>query len=448
MDAPDIVRDDWVYQGGILFYAKVGPCEIPRVESSDLRKEFLPKMTSEGERRIARWSKSGAPDSFVRAQLKHYGVQFDESDLSGNGVDLLTKVLEDGKCDSVPQHISDLREEMHQAYIEQLSEERLRLRPEWLIEKYFLTKGKPDRAKTETVVDVPCGRWDFEMRKACEAAAKIEGLHCAKGDGPRHKNVFLGWDEAAVKKAAEDHIAADKAKEDAKEAEREQESIRSHWRYHLAIEKPERIAQGFSPVGKYDIDCKDIEESWPDDVKKMSMNIHATKMPSVFKAQFDFGILEGVMIMSRDLPALLKYCKIPPQADESEDEEWEEEEEEAKEATGANTGDKRKAASPTGPRKEAKTDTVESNPLKYHVRLRCRDKAEMDNCPSPCKGTITFADDKFTRFSGEATLPGIAVDVPFKGYKSADKPVNKRLEWETFSWEAWSQQSNVITVGW
>lgn len=110
MDAPDIVRDDWVYQGGILFYAKVGPCEIPRVESSDLRKEFLPKMTSEGERRIARWSKSGAPDSFVRAQLKHYGVQFDESDLSGNGVDLLTKVLEDGKCDSVPQHTSLISE--------------------------------------------------------------------------------------------------------------------------------------------------------------------------------------------------------------------------------------------------------------------------------------------------------------------------------------------------
>ncbi|KAI4594401.1 hypothetical protein KJ359_008425 [Pestalotiopsis sp. 9143b] len=319
--------------------------------------------------------------------------------------------------------------------------------PDWIMRRYFLTNGQPDRTKTETVVDIPCGRYDFQMEKTCEAAAEIEGLHCAKGPGPEHKNVFLGWDEAAVQKAAEEHTAADKAKLEAQKASREQARIKSQRKYHLAIEKPERIAQGFSPVGKYDIDCKEVEDQWPDDAKKMAMNIHATKMPSVFKAQFDFGILEGVIIMSRDLPALLKYCKIPAKADESEDDEWDEEGE-AEGATDATTGDKRKAASPTGPRKEAKTDTVESNPLKYHVRLRCRDKAEMDNCPSPCKGTITFADDKFTRFSGEAVLPGVADHVPFKGYKSAAKPVNKRLEWETFSWEAWSRQSNVITVGW
>lgn len=335
---------------------------------------------------------------------------------------------------------------MHEEYIAQLSNKSLSYFPDWLMRKYFLTNGQPDRTKTETVVDIPCGRYEFQMEKTCKAAAEIEGLHCAKGPGPEHKNVFLGWDKAAVKKAAEEHTAADKVKQEAKDAAQEQERIRSQWRYHLAIEKPERIALGFSPVGKYDIDCKEIEAEWPDDAQKMTMNIHPTRIPGVFKAQFDFGMMEGVMIMSRDLAALLQYCKISPEADESEDEE-ELDEDDAEGPTDAATGDKRKAASPTGPRKATKTDTVESNPLKYHVRLRCRETGEGGIAATPEKGTVTFADGKFTRFSGEAVLPWVANDVLFKGYKSADKPANKRLEWQTFSTKRWVEQSDVITIG-
>ncbi len=51
----------------------------------------------------------GYSGSFVRGQLKHYGVEFDEKEISGNGTHLIKKVLQAGKCDKVPDNIAELR---------------------------------------------------------------------------------------------------------------------------------------------------------------------------------------------------------------------------------------------------------------------------------------------------------------------------------------------------
>ncbi|ETS84748.1 hypothetical protein PFICI_02773 [Pestalotiopsis fici W106-1] len=427
----EVVRDGFSCIGedfSVLLTRASRRFAIPRCEADVLRQQFLPKVTPEGQRRIANWARNtDIPDAFVRAQLKHYGVQYDESEISGDGADLLTKAVAAGKCDSVPQHISDLREQMYQEFIVKPSTRELGYHPEWIAPRYFLTSGQPDRSKTTTVVDIPCDRSDFQMKRVCEAAAKVEGLHFAKGSLDKNKHVFLGWDEAAVKKAAEDFVVEADAAAKAADEQKHQQRIKSQGKYLCTLDEPERVAQGFSPVGKYEIECEEITDQWPEDSKKMTMNIHPTNVQGLYKAQFDFGILVGVMIISRNVEDIKKYRRISDDEDESEDDE------ENEETNNAPTGSKRKAPPVTGPRKEAKVDDAEPSPFKYELRLRARETGEGDIFPDPCKGTIIFGDDKFTWFKGSATLPCVG-DEPFRGYKVADKPVDKRWKWETFSW--------------
>lgn len=81
-----IARDGFSSEYG-RFYAKNW---VERVDSTSLKAMFLPKMTREGGRMLQK-------TDFVRGQLQHYGVQFDESEFSGNGTLLLKKMLQAGK---------------------------------------------------------------------------------------------------------------------------------------------------------------------------------------------------------------------------------------------------------------------------------------------------------------------------------------------------------------
>lgn len=68
-DYKDIRRDGFVYGLG-RFQAEPGPMD--RVEGARLRGMFLPKLSREGQKAIR------DNLSFVRCQLNHYGVQFEE----------------------------------------------------------------------------------------------------------------------------------------------------------------------------------------------------------------------------------------------------------------------------------------------------------------------------------------------------------------------------------
>jgi hypothetical protein len=117
-DDNDITRDGFVYSRG-KFYAQLG--RVERVEGSSLRGMFIPRITPEG-RRLLDGSLSGF---FVRGQLKHYGVQFANIEISGSGIHLLRKVLQAGKCDKVPDNITELREQMHAEWLNKLPPEQL-----------------------------------------------------------------------------------------------------------------------------------------------------------------------------------------------------------------------------------------------------------------------------------------------------------------------------------
>lgn len=80
-------------------------------------------------------------NNFVRGQLKHYGVQFDERNFSGKGAILMKKVLQAGKRDKVPDHIAELRDQMHTEWLNKCTPEELSNYPEFAMERYFLSSA-------------------------------------------------------------------------------------------------------------------------------------------------------------------------------------------------------------------------------------------------------------------------------------------------------------------
>ncbi|KAI1419720.1 hypothetical protein F5Y12DRAFT_205347 [Xylaria sp. FL1777] len=428
MPYDEIARDGFSCAFG-RFYSSPGRGE--RVAGSVLRASFLPKLTPAGNKYIR-----DSGDSFVRSQLKHYGVAFDDSEFTGNGTQLLKEVLQAGKCDQVPPQISKLRDEMHAEWLTQLTPQELSGNPEWIIERYFLTSGQPDRAKTATVVGIPHDKYSsYRSGQLRDAVDQISGLHHATGNGPETQTIFIGWDSAAVNQAAERHASEEAKAAKAANQEREQERSELHDEY-LETLKRKKGSKAYSPVGTYIVDCQEIEGQWPDQADDLSLDIQATDEPGIYEASFDFGILEGVMIIGRDEMAVKQYCsQLDSESDDEEDSSEDEKE----------SGSKRKhaAAAPKSrgrgrPPKKAKA-SASSQSQKYHLKLRCAETVESMIYHEPSDGTITFQDKNMASFTGEASFPCVGTSVPFTARKTSDAVHGQGNSWSDYSEAAYER---------
>ncbi|KAE8450780.1 hypothetical protein EG329_005693 [Mollisiaceae sp. DMI_Dod_QoI] len=443
----DITRDGFTCSYG-RFYAL--PDRVERVEGSSLRRMFLPTLNPEGRKQInARHS-----DYFVRGQLKHYGVQFDESEISGNGTLLMKKVLQAGKCDKVPDHITKLREQMHTEWLDKLNPEQLSSSPEWVMDRYFLSSGQPDRTRMTTVVGIPFDRHSsYRVGQMREATSKVAGLHQETGLGPKTQTIFMGWDPVAVSKAAKGHAAKEAKELQAAKDERENERLALHTDYlnTLKRKKSSKNSKTYSPVGSYIINCKEIEEQWPDQADDLTLDIRETKEPGVFDASFEFGVLEGVMIISAEENTLEQYCsQLDREAESDWDENWseregEDEDEEKFENEDENEGDigdgrkpttgsKRKAKAPQGRgRLPKKSKPRAAQPGTYLLRLKCRETGEGQIYDTAKEGTIRFEDESLVSFVGKANLPCVGQGVPFTARKKSDAPACSGNTWAEYS---------------
>jgi hypothetical protein len=114
-----------------------------------------------------------------------------------------------------------------------------------------------------------------------------------------------------VKKAASGHAAKEKKEFEApkkkiKEEEDElaAEKTEKHNEYLKSLKKKKTNP---SPIGGYIVDCEDVEKNWPDLADELNLDIHATGEPGNFQAYFDFGVIEGVMLIGTDIAALKQY---------------------------------------------------------------------------------------------------------------------------------------------
>jgi hypothetical protein len=357
----------------------------------------------------------------------------------------MKKVLRAGKCDKVPDHILALREEMHAEWLDTLTPDQLSSDPEFTMEKYFLTAGRPDKAKTPTPVGIPFDRYSsYRTGKMREAAQKVEGLHCATGTGPKTQTIFMGWDEKAVRQAALCHANKEAAEDRASEKQREEKRDKLHQKYLKSLEGKGR-QMICSPVGHYIVDWEEIEQGW-DDVKDLTLDINETDQDGIFRVVFDFGILVGVMLICADkgkLNAHVSYLGAEYESEEGdtgksesdEEEHAEDENEDEIDNGGSGTRDRKRksqaSAPPHEPRKKSRT--VGAQPFQYFIKFRCRETGEGELYPEPKEGTLRFKDKRMAAFLGKVDMPRVGGKIPFVARKISNVSRPNRKAWPDYS---------------
>ncbi|KAH6623406.1 hypothetical protein F5144DRAFT_623373 [Chaetomium tenue] len=430
-----IVRYGFTYEYG-RFYAK-GRVEC--VSSSRLESMFLPRLTQEASSLLRTNCRA-----FVRGQLQHYGVDYDEREISGNGALLLKKMLLAGKCDEVPDYIEELKSEMHAEWLARQSDEFLSGHPGWVIEKYFVDRsGEPATTRTTRVVGIPyplsSNRLPGQLR---QAAQQLCGLHHATGFGTT-QTIYLGWNRGAVEEAATHHAAEESRANQAKADVRERERAFSHDKYLASIRNPyDSGAVVPSPVGQYMIDCPEIEANYSDDVRNfdLTLEIHETSRLGVYQATFNFGVIEGMMMLCHDEGVLEEFCSENDHEGydtdlecEDEDKDSDIEDESSDDETAV--GSKRKATSTkpgVHPPKKLKMGPG-SKPKKYFVRFKSRETGTGQINSDAEKGTITFGAPDLSAFTGKVDMGSIGSGVIFKARKVSACAPELRDSWSCYS---------------
>ncbi|KAI0206053.1 hypothetical protein F4808DRAFT_470933 [Astrocystis sublimbata] len=426
-----IFRDGFSSAFG-CFYAE--PEGVQQMAGSSLRNDFLPKMTLEGKQYIC--------NQFVRGQLKHYGVAYQENEISGRGTCLLKKVLQAVKCDRVPSHISKLRAEMHEEWLAQLTPEELSNYPKCIMESYFLTGGKPHRAKTREVIGIALDVHSrYRVSQICRAANSVAGLHQQTGRGPKTHTIFMGWNSTAVSKAAEGHAAKETEAAKATEEERFKERAEAHSDYLKAMGWTKGSPM-HSPIGRYMIDCEYIERGWDHQAEGMSLDISATDEPGIFVASFDFGFAEGVMMMRIDREKLEMYCiQLDIDANNSGDEHTDDTDDYNDYDTDTDYGSDydsdyddydTDSTDNTDYKKETRTGSRD-----FYIKLKFVETVQGEIIPWSEDGTITFKDGNMVEFCGMANFTSVGYDVQFTGQKVSDDVVGQAKSWSDYSTSAY-----------
>lgn len=338
---------------------------------------------------------------------------------------------------------------MHTEWLEKLSGEELSGHPEWIMEKYFVDgSGNPDSAKTSAVVGIPYPRHsNYRTGQLRETASRVRGLHQATGLGTT-QTIYLGWHEDAVKKAAKNHTAKEAQADQAKADAREEERASKHELYLAKAQKRKFGPTAASPIGQYIVDCEEIEGNWDELADDMTLAIHATSTAGIYQANFNLGIIDGIMMLSSDEGILNEFCARQEHDEDSDhdvdfDSDDEDEDEDGCQDENADEkaalGSKRKAGTVTKgkttsgrPSKKAKA-TGAGKAGKYFLRLRSRDSGTGEINPTPEKGTIKFNGPNLSSFTGEASLSSIGERVVFTARKISAVPPK--------SWDSWGNYS-------
>lgn len=198
-----------------------------------------------------------------------------------------------------------------------------------------------------------------------------------------------------------------------------------------------------SIVGTYIVDCEEIERDYHN-TDDLGLSITSTPLPGIYQATFDFGILEGVMMLSADEYMLSYFSE--------------------KKLSASNTGtvdagsasevgsdikvdkEAQEVLPPAVPKrksyhelplKEVKIESDSSGssaPIKLHLCMRSRDRSGEIN-PIPDLGTAT-ANADFTVLTAKADMVCVGQGVPFRARKISDTPEWPSARWEDYGYAA------------
>lgn len=376
------------------------------------------------------------------------------------------------QCDRVPESILDLEREMRQRY----EPEYRRYNSEvdaWLaarrgvpvgktfeecetpgqqaacdlskfMDRYYLTDGKPDPAKTPepmTLEGYP-DRW--ELLDKVQTIPGLYALTALQTFYGKPCTMCIGWDRSKVFALVRDV----KAKADDEKKQR----MRAMWdaameKHHQFMSRCGRSNSAQPEVetfdlancaGSYIVECALITEGWPDDMTevltmditkpKNSGNVHLT-------AALDFKIFKGTMLLTPDRKALRAMVATQMDTDDN-DEDYEKKEDQHN--SEASVSGKRTAPLPViQPGKKQKTNSgAASTPRpdrRLYFRLRGRETGEGEILPYPEPGHIDFLDDGCSSFAGVArNLEQFGGPIRFRGYKVSKTAKRAPENWGDF----------------
>lgn len=198
-------------------------------------------------------------------------------------------------------------------------------------------------------------------------------------------------------------------------------------------------------VGGYAVACEAISGEWPDKGEDFDLDIFESSTPGVYEGSFDFGILEGAMVLSSDETLLDKYVeKLDTNEDDGysdEDEDGDDEDDDDEDEPTV-TGKKRKVTkTPARGRTAKKVKKAPSPGLGFHILWRGRDTSEGEVHFKPGQGMIKFTNKHYTKFAGKVDLPSVGKDVEFTGEKVTDRPNARGSSWNKYS-EAEYERAN------
>ncbi|KAL6690047.1 hypothetical protein J3F84DRAFT_405444 [Trichoderma pleuroticola] len=309
--------------------------------------------------------------------------------------------------------------------------ERAAFDPQRFIDMYFLTDGEPDMAKTTEALALDGLDRGWKLQ---DLARKVPGLHTwgAKTITDRKDETIRAQNEVLWKEQLERYQ---------KYVAQVQSKGTNGTNQHSEVFNLDRCQ------GSYIIRCDEITEGWLDTLKghMLTMDISSGK-GSTRRAAYDFGIIEGTMILSLSEDAFQaldsQYSEGSSGDEDGEDENQDDEDKDRDDTDSqvSTNGKKRKPgddvqAQGTGHAnaKRRKTNPLPSPTRRVYFRLHGRETGEGEVLPYPDSGHIDFLSDDYASFAGVVyELTHVGQNVEFRGYRVSDRPRVKPEPWETF----------------
>ncbi|KAK2774797.1 hypothetical protein FQN53_003492 [Emmonsiellopsis sp. PD_33] len=176
-------------------------------------------------------------------------------------------------------------------------------------------------------------------------------------------------------------------------------------------------------IGTYSLECKEVEDNWPDQAEDMEVTITKSSGGSLgLIGGFNMGILEGTMLFAADKKSLEKFRDVMSKEDSSEiDGEGE---------TSDDGGVVPRTGTKSAPVKDRRVYFSWRGQNTGDTEIHCEVK------PGTQDGHIEFTSDEAITFKGVAGFPALGQKCEFKGTKIDNDVTAAPPSWSSFSQEA------------
>ncbi|KAK2807582.1 hypothetical protein FQN51_000015 [Onygenales sp. PD_10] len=176
-------------------------------------------------------------------------------------------------------------------------------------------------------------------------------------------------------------------------------------------------------IGTYSLECKEVEDNWPDQAEDMEVTITKSSGGSLgLIGGFNMGILEGTMLLAADKKSLEKFRDVMSKEDSSEiDGEGE---------TSDDGGVVPRTGTKSAPVKDRRVYFSWRGQNTGDTEIHCEVK------PGTQDGHIEFTSDEAITFKGVAGFPALGQECEFKGTKIDNDVTAAPPSWSSFSQEA------------